>query len=291
MNRKHQNFHVSNIVLLLCITTTYLISGCTLPLCNEGEVVCADTENDQFVILQSDHCKGNKCTVQSNPQACQLYRCSNDQYLSINNGYCAQGSHLENGMLSCIPLCHDGEVICSIMDENDQMVIKQSSDDDEGFVNETPCQRYKCAQNEYVPITNGYCTLGSRIEDGALSCIPQCDEGQIVCAITDEHDQLQIKQKDSDTDGSVNETPCQRYKCAQNEYVAITNSYCATGSRIEDGTLNCIPRCENLPESRCKADQNQTIVQTCQNEGSDTWKTSVCAYSCKNDTESDYDDE
>ena len=259
-----------------------------IPQCEEGQIVCADMdEHDQLQIRQKD----SEAEGSVNETPCQRYKCSQNEYVPIANSYCTLGSRIENSNLSCMPQCEEGQIVCADMDEYDQLQIRQKDSDEEGSVNETPCQRYKCSQNEYVPIANSYCTLGSRIENSILSCMPQCEEGEIVCADTDEFDHLQIKQKDSDENGSVNETPCQRYKCSQNEYVAIANSYCTSGSRIENGSLICIPRCESLPTSRCKAAENQTIIQTCRNEGSDPWQISFCNNSCKLDLESDYNDD
>ena len=222
-----------------------VIDGCGLPQCHEGEMVCANTQGEQFNIIQSDYCTGAACADEKYEQPCQLYRCTDDAYLPAQNGDCKLGSQIENGTMSCIPLCQDGEIVCGIMDDDNQLVKLQSDSDKEDSVNETPCQRYKCSKNDYVPIENSYCTLGSHIENNVLSCIPQCQDGEIVCAVKNESTgQLEIKQKDSDDEGSVNEEACQKYKCMQNTYDPISNGDCTRGSYIKDSSLSCIPQCD-----------------------------------------------
>ena len=87
--------------ILLLVT-----SGCELPVCEDGSVVCADNSSGQFDILMSDMCEGAQCSVNEN-KPCQLYRCNNDNYEPINNGYCEYGSHvdLQTFRLACIPKC------------------------------------------------------------------------------------------------------------------------------------------------------------------------------------------
>ena len=159
---------------LISVLSLLAASGCSVPVCVEGNVVCMDDQNDQMTIYQSDMCEGSRCSV-SQPKSCQLYRCQGETFMPIPNGSCPLGSQMQDGTLMCIPKCHDGEMVCAIQDDEEQLEIKQSSADDEGSVNETPCQKYRCSQNDYVPIENGYCSLGSHIKDGALSCIPRCE--------------------------------------------------------------------------------------------------------------------
>ena len=167
-NRKQS---LSVLYCTLCMT---IVAGCSLKICEEGNVVCMDDQDSRTIIYQSDMCEGTRCTV-SQPQSCQLYRCQEDRFMPIPSGHCKLGSQMVNGILSCIPLCNEGDIVCAVQDDEKQLDIKQTSTEDEGTVNEAPCQKYKCTQNEYVAIENGYCTEGSRIEKGAISCIPRCE--------------------------------------------------------------------------------------------------------------------
>ena len=257
---KHRIF----ISVALLSVSACMIDGCSLPQCHEGEVVCVDSQNDQFDILQSSLCDSDECLNVTNDQACQLYRCSNDNYLPVAHGNCSLGSRIENGSLSCIPRCNEGEIVCAVGDASEQLDIKHSSMDEEGSVNDVECQLYRCSNDNYMPVNNGSCLQGSRVENGILSCIPKCNEGETVCAVRDEHSgQLEIKQTDSETEGAVYAESCQKYRCTKNEYVFITD--CTLGSRIEEGVLNCIPQC-NEGEFVCAIRNEQEQLEILQKD-------------------------
>ena len=120
-----------------------------------------------------------------------------------------------------------------------------------------------------------------------------CDEGNVVC-MDNQEERMMIYQSDM-CEGSrcaiSQPQSCQLYRCQGDTFVPIPNGSCPLGSQMINGILSCIPRCEDKPASRCKTDQNQTIIQTCSNDGDDLWQTSSCANSCQFDESSDYEED
>ncbi len=142
----------------------------------------------------------------------------------------------------------------------------------------------------YFPIALAIVCLAAGCE------LPICHENNVICGTSD-GDALIIYHSDLCSPDSKcgqmrNQTPCMLYQCHHDNFEALTNGYCEFGSRLENGVLSCVPRCDGLPKQRCKLEDGHTIVQTCTNEGPDMWVTSLCANSCKPDSQfPEYEDD
>ena len=274
----------------LYLAISACLCGCSLPICEQDELVCGKRADNGVDILFKQHSRFSS-NGDINTEQCQLFQCIDDSYVEVQNGECKKGSIFENNLLHCIPNCVQNERVCGKRnDQTSEIDIMLSPSASKDARNESPCQMYECLNDEYIEIENSYCSLGSYIVDGIVKCIPQCNENEIVCGVRT-NETIDIKQYgfSSDTQ-TINETPCQLYRCINNQYEDIQGGECKRGSMFENGVLGCISNCWNMPDIRCGVDNSgKTHVERCSNEADSTWISDDCEFSCHY-LEDDYSD-
>ncbi len=198
------------------------------------------------------------------------------------------------GLCGCdLPICDKGDMICGNRASNgiDIVIAQHNQFSSNGDINPQPCQIYNCVDDDFVELKT--CEMGSRYEDGVLSCVPRCAENEIVCAIIDENSETgemsiigpeqYVPYTDPETREhySVNDKECELYRCVNDRYVSAGT--CSRGSIMsEQGVVSCISKCWNRPKLRCQEDENGVgRVQRCDENHSSGWVDLLCDNSCK----------
>ena len=137
-----------------------LTAGCSLPLCNDGEVVCR-TDGE----CSGDHCSESR--NQSNPNPCLYYICHNENWEYIDS--CPYGFYgTDRDTMGCVPECNNGDVKCTFTDENKKKVAVSPMEDRE-------CIFSICKDKKFLDLKT--CDHGYYDTDQKKDCIPTCKFG------------------------------------------------------------------------------------------------------------------
>ena len=241
-----------------------MLSGCDLPFCQEGMVVCGEYVYGDLQIYQAGHCEdGVRCTSVQNDKPCQLYQCTQGEYKSLSVN-CERGSELIDGVLACTPECRNGEVICATTDSEGKRTTVLSEDGRHGDHFDSACQMYECINGDYVFSSN--CPIGSRYQNGKLSCIPQCESlPKYRCKI--DENQATIVQICNNNKAEIWDTST----CVNSCKFDLISTYEDDG--FKEGTCGecrndmqhyCLPSSEKLEKISCyNGTESRETVDTC----------------------------
>ena len=215
MNSRHTKYSLIIMALLL--------SGCNLPLCNDGEVICTyglleNCASDNAEDCACDPYTDANCIHASTRRQylakCQLNICKNNTFQS--DSPCNYGFDGEK----CMTECNPGEIKCTDNDGNDVQMY-----------DEIQCQLRTCETTGQWSKKSETCQIGYN----GRTCIPECLSGNTKCV---------------DSSGKEIEPYLSQFcllsTCGADGYYQQTPQNCLYGF---DGK-NCLPECNNA-ETRC----------------------------------------
>ena len=194
------------------------LSGCNMPLCDDGEVICTyglqencTSENTEDCACNPDtdaHCI-SASTRRQYLAKCQLNVCKNNVFQSTKP--CEYGFDGENCMTECEP----GEFKCTDNDGNDVQMY-----------DEVPCAFRTCNSDGQWSKSSTNCSNGYN----ANGCIPECQPGKTKCTTND---------------GKIFESsttePCMLSICGTDSKYQKTSKTCLYGYDGKDCLTECQP--------------------------------------------------
>ena len=267
-----RNYHLGGLIFLCIVLCSSLIAGCSLPLCHEGNVVCVDDSDGQFIIYQSDRCEGEDCPVEIDNK-CQLYRCTGDDYELIKEAArCEHGSRIENGSLRCKNRCEFlpssrcinngsfGSIVQSCVNDGDDAWMQNTSclfscriDEENDYESEDGYKAGVCG--ECLNSDEPYC---QNIAGKELLQRVSCKNGTLV--YEDINDNICPEDMRTKCDGSLVHLKNDRNHCGSCDNVCENTKNCINGKceTCVDGYLNYVINGETI-RAFCIQNENDLI--------------------------------
>ena len=242
--------------ICLIIVFSMIASGCTLPLCEQNEIVCSYGLKDNCSELDCtcDPEKDNQCTQHMTgsdyTKSCILSKCENDIWQAKET--CSFG--FDGSKKECNPECINNDIKCTVKD----IEVVENSD--------TACTLYKCINNEWTDIE--YCYFGFSRE--SQKCKNECIDGETRC--TDEKGNAKEKNDES-------HSSCTLRRCTQGKWPVDAEEVCTFGfdgnqcinpCTINGTTYSFLANSSQSNDSvvivRCEKDTGWEIDNTCNND-------------------------